>query len=277
MSPTAQEREIIPSLLAADPTRLAEEAARVAKVTRHLHVDVMDSRFVPSLTYGLPTVEALAAYIPQALDCHLQIHNPDQWAPHYAHAGAANVIFHLEAARNPLTTARAIRDAGARPGIAIAPQTPLSHIMCLLAEIDILLLMTVEPGAGGQPLHATALPRIRAARTLIDRTELPVRLHIDGGINPTTISACARAGADAFIAGTAIFAHHNPAAAVRTLRTLANNPKAWISDATKPLTRACPVCGTPIVAFRQGAGRPAIYCSAACRASAYRARKEWGL
>src|SRR5215470_15874602 len=141
---------IAPSLLAADFARLAEEADTVSGAADWLHVDVMDGHFVPNLTIGLPVVEALQRHVRLPLDCHLMIEDPDRWAPDYAEAGARSVTIHVEAASAPVRTLRAIRAAGARAGLALNPGTAVEPYADLLPEIDMLLVMTVEPGFGGQ-------------------------------------------------------------------------------------------------------------------------------
>lgn len=150
--------KIVSSILAPDPTRLHDKAARLTPVTRRLHVDVVDNHFVPNIAFSLPVVNRLAQQVLQALDCHLQIHDPHRWAAAYAHAGAASVTFHPKATRNPVHTARAIRQAGAHAGLALASKTPITHVSDLPPDLDILLIMTVEPGSGGQRLLATAPP-----------------------------------------------------------------------------------------------------------------------
>jgi ribulose-phosphate 3-epimerase len=213
--------QISPSLLSADYARLAEECAVVAGTADWLHVDVMDNHFVPNLTIGLPVVEALLRHVALPVDCHLMIENPDRWARGYAEAGAANVTFHVEAAHAPVRTARAIRSAGARVGVALKPATAVEACTDLLGEIDMLLLMTVEPGFGGQAFLDLVLPKIRRARQLIAGRELDVWLQVDGGVGTDTIERCAEAGADVFVAGSAVFGADDPAKAVAGLRGLA--------------------------------------------------------
>jgi len=213
--------QIAPSILAADFARLADEAAAVADVADWLHVDVMDAHFVPNLTIGLPVVEALRKHASLPLDCHLMIEDPDRWAPGYAEAGARNVTIHAEAAVSPVRTLRAIRAAGARAGLAINPATPVEPYADLLAEFDMLLLMTVEPGFGGQHFLDLVLPKLRRARALIGGRESSVWLQVDGGVDHETIGRCAEAGADMFVAGSAVFGMSDPAAAVTDLRAMA--------------------------------------------------------
>jgi ribulose-phosphate 3-epimerase len=213
--------QLAPSLLAADFARLADEAAAVSDVADWLHVDVMDGHFVPNLTIGLPVVEALHKHASLPLDCHLMIEDPDRWAPGYAEAGARNVTIHVEASGAPVRTLREIKAAGARAGLALNPGTAIEPYAGLLPEVDMLLLMTVEPGFGGQHFLDLVLPKIRRTRELIGGRDGSVWLQVDGGVTAETIGRCAEAGADMFVAGTAVFGATDPAAAVAELRTLA--------------------------------------------------------
>ncbi|ACY98539.1 ribulose-phosphate 3-epimerase [Thermomonospora curvata] len=213
--------KIFPSILSADFARLAEEVALISDDADWVHVDVMDNHFVPNLTLGLPVVESLVKHSALPLDCHLMIEDPDRWAPAYAEVGAGSVTIHAEAAKAPIRTLRAIRAAGARAGLGINPATPLEPYEELLGEIDMLLLMTVEPGFGGQKFLDLVLPKVRRARQLIKSRDLAVWLQVDGGVSAETIERCAEAGADVFVAGNAVYGADDPAEAVRLLRAKA--------------------------------------------------------
>src|SRR3984885_137703 len=182
--------QISPSILSADFARLADEAAAVESAADWLHVDVMDSHFVPNLTIGLPVVESLLKATALPIDCHLMIDDPDRNAPAYAEAGARSVTIHAEAASAPVRTLRAIRAAGARAGLGINPATPVEPFADLLPELDMLLLMTVEPGFGGQPFLDMVLPKLRRARGLVNRAGAAVWLQVDGGVSEDTIERC---------------------------------------------------------------------------------------
>ena len=210
--------QISPSILSADFSRLAEECARVAGAADWLHVDVMDNHFVPNLTLGLPVVEALLGVVSTPIDCHLMIEDPDRWAPAYAEAGAGSVTFHIEAAQAPVRLAREIRSAGARAGMALKPATDVDAYADLLPELDMLLVMSVEPGFGGQKFLELAVPKIRRARELARGRDLDLWIQVDGGVSAETIEICADAGADVFVAGNAVYAKDDPAAAIEALR-----------------------------------------------------------
>ncbi|BBX70537.1 ribulose-phosphate 3-epimerase [Mycolicibacterium psychrotolerans] len=211
---------IAPSILAADFARLADEAAAVEGAD-WLHVDVMDNHFVPNLTLGLPVVESLLAVTDIPMDCHLMIDDPARWAPPYAEAGAHNVTFHAEATDDPIAVARDIRAAGAKAGLAVKPGTPVDPYLEILRDFDTLLVMSVEPGFGGQKFIAEVLPKVGIVRRLVDAGELTVLIEIDGGINTDTIEAAAEAGVDCFVAGSAVYSADDPALAVQSLRNQA--------------------------------------------------------
>ena len=212
--------QISPSILSADFARLGEEAEAV-RGADWLHVDVMDNHFVPNLTLGLPVVQSLRKATDIPIDCHLMIEDPDRWAPQYVEAGAGSVTFHVEAAAAPVRLAREIRSLGARASMALKPATPIEPYEDLLPELDMLLVMTVEPGFGGQSFLDIMLPKIRRTRELINRHGLQLWLQIDGGVSAETIERCADAGADVFVAGSAVYGAEDPAEAVRKLRELA--------------------------------------------------------
>jgi ribulose-phosphate 3-epimerase len=225
--------QISPSILSADFARLADEAKAVEESADWLHVDVMDNHFVPNLTLGLPVVEALLKHTALSVDCHLMITDPDRHAPAYAEAGAGNVTIHAEAAKAPVRTLRAIRAAGARSGLAINPGTAIESYEDLLDEVDMVLLMTVEPGFGGQKFLDMVLPKVRRTRAMLaarnarrGREGREIWLQVDGGVAEETIERCADAGADVFVAGSAVYGAHDPAQAVRDLRAQAERATA---------------------------------------------------
>src|SRR6478672_92924 len=169
--------QITPSILNADLSRLADEVARIPSAD-WVHVDVMDNHFVPNLTIGLPVVESLAKATNLPIDTHLMIEDPDRWAPAYAEAGAGSVTFHAEAAKAPVRLARELRAKGARASMALKPATPVEPYADLLGELDMLLIMTVEPGFGGQKFLDLCLPKVRAARELVKGRELDLWIQV---------------------------------------------------------------------------------------------------
>jgi ribulose-phosphate 3-epimerase len=211
---------IAPSILSADFANLERDIARVHEAD-WLHVDVMDNHFVPNLTIGLPVVQAIAKATDLPLDCHLMIEDPDRWAVGYAEAGAYNVTVHAEAVAEPISVARDIQAAGARAGLSLKPGTPLDDWVEVLRSYDTLLVMTVEPGFGGQSFMTDMLDKVRRARTMVDTGHLTVVVQVDGGINEDTIGRAAEAGAGCFVAGSAVYGAADPAAAIARLRELA--------------------------------------------------------
>ncbi|MYR05708.1 ribulose-phosphate 3-epimerase [Gordonia sp. SID5947] len=221
---------IAPSILSADFANLAAEADAVAGSGTNradwLHVDVMDAHFVPNLTLGLPVVESLLKATDIPLDCHLMIEDPGHWAPPYAEAGAHNVTFHAEATDDPVAVARDVRAAGAKAGLSIKPGTPLEPYLEILRDFDTLLIMSVEPGFGGQKFMPEVLAKARAIRRVIDTEDLRLLVEIDGGINADTIEEAAEAGIDCFVAGSAVYGAADPGAAVGALRAQAAAARA---------------------------------------------------
>jgi ribulose-phosphate 3-epimerase len=215
-----------PSLLAADFARLGEEARAVQTDADWLHIDIMDNHFVPNLTIGLPVVQSLRRVTDLPLDCHLMIEDPDRWAIGYAQAGAYNVTFHAEAASDAVRLAKDLRAAGTRVGLAIDRDTPIEGYLDILGHFDLLLVMTIKAGFGGQQFMPELLAKVRTARTHVRSGHLDLRIEVDGGVGEETIAAAVQAGADAFVAGTAVFHASDPAAAVRRLRALAHGALA---------------------------------------------------
>ena len=211
---------ITPSILNADLANLASEVGRIPSAD-FIHVDVMDNHFVPNLTIGLPVVESLHRATTTPLDIHLMIADPDRWAPEFAEAGAASVTFHVEAAHAPVRLARELRAKGARAGVALNPATPIEACATMLGEVDMVLLMTVEPGFGGQKFLDLVLPKITAIRKLVSAANLDVWIQVDGGVAVDTIERCAEAGADTFVAGSAVYRAPDPDAMVNELAALA--------------------------------------------------------
>lgn len=208
---------INPSILSADFVNLQAELARIANADA-VHVDVMDNRFVPNLTIGLPVVERIQQVSPVPLDAHLMIADVDRWAPLYADAGLDSVTFHVEASDAPIKLARELRARGAKAGMALRPATAIEPYLDMLPELDMLLIMTVEPGFGGQAFLDVTLPKIRRARAAIEGSGVNVAIQVDGGITEETITRAAEAGANIFVAGSAVYGKASPEAAIDSLR-----------------------------------------------------------
>ena len=211
---------INPSILAADFVNMQAELARIASAD-FVHVDVMDNHFVPNLTFGPQMVGRIQDTSPVPLDVHLMIEDPDRWAPEYAELGAASVTFHLEAAADPVALARRLRGIGARAGVAVKPGTAVDGLLDLLPEFDQVLVMTVEPGFGGQSFMPETMPKLRTLSAEARRRGAAVWLQVDGGIGESTIAQAAAAGADTFVAGSAVFGAEDPDAAIAGLRAAA--------------------------------------------------------
>ncbi|WP_434922016.1 ribulose-phosphate 3-epimerase [Glutamicibacter sp. PAEs-4] len=211
---------INPSILSADFANLASELERIHTADA-VHVDVMDNHFVPNLTLGLPVVDALRKVSKLPIDVHLMIENADRWAPEYAQLGVDSVTFHAEASAAPIRLARELRSAGAKASMALRPATPIEPYLDMLGELDMVLLMTVEPGFGGQKFLDLVLPKIKRARAAIDGSGKQIALQVDGGISRDTILRAAEAGADVFVAGSAVYSAEEPSVEIDVLRNLA--------------------------------------------------------
>lgn len=209
-----------PSILSADFVNMQADLQRIGAAD-FVHVDVMDNHFVPNLTFGPQMVARIQETSPVPLDVHLMIDDPDRWAPGYAEMGAESVTFHLEAAADPVALARRLRAAGARAGVAVKPGTGVEGLYGVLDEFDQILVMTVEPGFGGQSFMPETMPKLQALSAEVRRRGAQVWLQVDGGIGESTIAQAAEAGADTFVAGSAVFGADDPGRAIEALRTLA--------------------------------------------------------
>ncbi len=211
---------ITPSVLNSDLSNLAGEVARIPSADL-VHLDVMDNRFVPNLSFGLPVVEALRRHTTMPMDLHLMIAEVDRWAPGYAEAGCESVTFHVEASDDPRKLARTLRSLGARASMALKPGTPIEPYADLLPDLDMVLIMTVEPGFGGQAFMTDMMPKVARTRELVAALGKEIWVQVDGGVSADTIAQCAEAGADTFVAGSAVYSAEDPDAVVRALRELA--------------------------------------------------------
>ena len=208
---------INPSILAADFAALGAELGRIGSADA-VHVDVMDNHFVPNITFGIPVVESIQRATDLPLDLHLMITDVDRWAPAFAELGVFSVTFHAEATSDPVSLARRLRQIGARAGMAIKPGTPVEPYLDLLHEFDQLLVMTVEPGFGGQAFMPETMPKLESARRAATNAGVDIWLQVDGGITEQTIDIAARAGADTFVAGSSVFGAEDAGGQVALLR-----------------------------------------------------------
>lgn len=208
---------IHPSILSADFVNLERDLGKIATADG-VHVDIMDAHFVPNLTFGLPMVQRIAEVTQLPLDVHLMIDDPDTWALQYAIDGVESVTFHAEATRDAVAIARELRARGTRAAIALKPGTAVDQVLEHLPEFDMVLVMTVEPGFGGQAFMADMMPKLRLLRARADDLGIELALQVDGGITDDTLPIAATAGADVFVAGSAVYGHADPAARIDALR-----------------------------------------------------------
>ena len=212
---------ITPSILNADHANLNTEIAKIAKDSDLVHLDIMDNLFVPNISWDFAAAEKIIAQCPIPVDAHLMINDVDRIALDYARAGAGSVTIHIEAAENPIQTFKSLRKLGARAGMALKPGTEIELYSDLLGEIDMLLIMTVEPGFGGQKFMADMMDKVRRSKALIG--DRPIWIQVDGGISMETIAIAREAGADTFVAGSAVFNSPDPAEMVKMLRHRASD------------------------------------------------------
>lgn len=215
---------ISPSILSADFTNLEAELRRISSAD-FAHLDVMDGHFVPNLTFGLPVIERITKVTDLTLDTHLMIENPDHWAPKYAAVTQGLVTFHVETAQDVAATAANIRAAGGRPSVAIKPGTPFAQWAHVVDFVDMVLVMTVEPGFGGQSFMAEQMQKVQHFRDAIAASGREVLLEVDGGVTVDTIGQCIRAGADVFVSGSGVYGYDNPKAAIAALRKAAQSAR----------------------------------------------------
>ncbi len=214
-------KQIAPSILSADFSRLGDEIRAVEEAGADMiHVDVMDGHFVPNITIGPPVVASIKKIARVPLDVHLMIKEPDRYVSAFAEAGSDIITVHAEAARHLHRTVHLIRETGARAGVSLNPATPLSAVEEVLGDIDLLLIMTVNPGFGGQAFIETMLPKIRRTREMLDRTFPRVLLEVDGGITLRNMATVSEAGADLFVAGSAIFLSDDYTRTIREMKTI---------------------------------------------------------
>lgn len=218
-------KKIAPSILSADFSCLGDEIRAVeAAGADYIHIDVMDGHFVPNITIGPLLVEACRRVTTLPLDVHLMIENPDAYIPQFAAAGADIIVVHAEAVHHLHRTVQLIKSLGKRAGVSLNPATPLNVLDYVLGDLDLVLLMTVNPGFGGQSFIEATLPKIHALRAMLDRRGSEAELEVDGGVNPANIARISHAGADVFVAGSAVFGKPDYASVITELKRLAHEP-----------------------------------------------------
>lgn len=219
-------KKIAPSILSADFCRLGEEIMAVeAGGADYIHIDVMDGHFVPNITIGPPVVAAVRKITRLPLDVHLMIENPDRYIPDFAAAGADIIVVHAEASIHLHRSIQLIKSLGKKAGVSLNPATPLNYLEYVLADLDLVLLMTVNPGFGGQSFIEEALPKIKALRAMLDKRGLEAELEVDGGVKVDNIARISHAGADVFVAGSAVFGNSDYTATIKALKAQAREPQ----------------------------------------------------
>ncbi len=218
-------KKIAPSILSADFSRLGDDIRAVeAAGADYIHIDVMDGHFVPNITIGPLLVEACRRVTTLPLDVHLMIENPDNYIPQFAAAGADIIVVHAEAVHHLHRTVQLIKSLGKRAGVSLNPATPLNVLDYVLDDLDLVLLMTVNPGFGGQSFIEATLPKIHSLRAMLDRRGSEAELEVDGGVNPANIARISHAGADVFVAGSAVFGKPDYVSVITELKRLAHEP-----------------------------------------------------
>jgi ribulose-phosphate 3-epimerase len=218
-------KKIAPSILSADFSRLGEEIRAIELAgADYVHIDVMDGHFVPNITIGPLIVEAARRVTALPLDVHLMIENPDSYIPEFAAAGADIIVVHAEAVNHLHRTVQLIRSLGKKAGVSLNPATPLNCLEYVLDDLDLVLLMTVNPGFGGQSFIEACLPKVNALRAMLDRRGCEAELEVDGGVKVSNIAAIAHAGADVFVAGSAVFGSRDYAATIAEMKRLTQEP-----------------------------------------------------
>jgi len=218
-------KKIAPSILSADFCRLGEEIKAVeAAGADYIHIDVMDGHFVPNITIGPLVVDAIRKITRLPLDVHLMIENPDRYIPDFAAAGADIIVVHAEASVHLHRSIQLIKSLGKKAGVSLNPATPLNYLEYVLADLDLVLLMTVNPGFGGQSFIEEAVPKIKALRAMLDKRGLEAELEVDGGVKVDNIARISHAGADVFVAGSAVFGSSNYLSTIKALKDQAKEP-----------------------------------------------------